>query len=110
MTRQLCGFPLWTAASIFASSLIITPAAAQENAPTNNCAPFATMAAGLAANWGEVPRVRALASAGGALVIFANDDSGTWTAIVVNQDGIGCIAAFGEAFEVLAEEIPGVDS
>jgi len=81
-----------------------SPAVAQ-----TQCGGVADVLAGLAATYGETPRVSALMTGGEVLVITAAPGGG-WTAIGVTADGQACILAAGEAFEVQEAEPPGDDS
>lgn len=73
--------------------LIGSPALAQQ------CAGFADVTAFLAEKYGEAVAVRGLDAAGNAIVMFANPDTGTWTAFIVTPDGNACRVADGVAFE-----------
>jgi hypothetical protein len=64
--------------------------------------------AGLAATYGEAPRVSALM--GPNVLIITAAPNGGWTAIEVKPNGESCIVAAGEAFEVMALPIPGDDT
>lgn len=75
------------------SLLIGSPALAQQ------CAGFADVSAHLAEKYGEAVAVRGLDAAGNAIVMFANPDTGTWTAFIVTPDGNACRVADGVAFE-----------
>jgi hypothetical protein len=78
-----------------------SPAIAQ--AP--QCAGLADALAGLAATYGEEPRVTAMMTGGNVLVITAAP-SGGWTALEVRPDGTACIVAAGEAFGTIAPGDP----
>lgn len=71
------------------------------------CAPVADALAGLAANYAEAPRITALMGAN--MLIITASPAGGWTALEIKPDGQACIVAAGEAFEVQAAPIPGVD-
>ena len=88
-------------ASILAACFAM-PAFAQEQ-----CAGVADALAGLAANYGEAPRISALM--GSTVLIITAAPSGSWTALEVHPDGKACIVAAGEAFEVQDAPAPGVD-
>lgn len=75
--------------------LIGSPAIAQD------CGGFADVTAYLSEEYGETVAVRGLDAAGNAIVMFANPDTGTWTAFVVTPDGNACRVADGVAFEQL---------
>ena len=78
----------------------VTPAFANPN-----CANVAEALAGLAANYGEAPRVTALMTGGNMLIITAAPGGG-WTALEIKPGGEACIVAAGEAFEVVPQGDP----
>ena len=78
------------------------PAVAQQQ-----CAGLADALAGLAKNYSEAPRVTALMGAN--MLIITAAPGGGWTALEVKPTGEACIVAAGEAFELQAAPIPGVD-
>lgn len=75
-------------------ALIGSPAVAQMQ-----CAGFADLAALYSEAHGETVAVRGLDTAGQAMIVLANPDTGTWTLLVVQPNGIACPIAFGDAFE-----------
>jgi len=64
-----------------------------------NCAGLPDALVNLAANYGEAARVTALMANGNLLVITVAPTGG-WTALDVQPDGLACIVATGEAFEI----------
>jgi len=54
----------------------------------------------LAEEFGETRRSRGLARGGGVVEIFANARSGSWTIVVTGADGVTCLLAAGEGFEI----------
>ena len=74
----------------------------------NNCAPHDQMVAVLASQYGET-RVSAALDLNNFLIeVFANETSGTWTALLTTPDMEACIAAAGTNYEDV-REAPGVD-
>lgn len=73
-----------------------TPAAAQ------TCAPYDAVSAALASSYGETLQTRALARSGYMLEIWANTETGTWTALAIGPDMIACQIDDGDAFELHA--------
>jgi hypothetical protein len=63
------------------------------------CAPFGLVLANMREKHGEVVSVRALNKQRNALVIFANPQTGSWTAFVVTPDGKACGVDSGEGFD-----------
>lgn len=64
------------------------------------CAPLIDVLHGLAVNYAETVRTRALTTDGALLMITASDTGG-WTAMIVSPDGTACLVAAGEAFELV---------
>lgn len=81
---------------------LTAPAFAEE------CGPVPDVLAGLAANYGEAPRVSALM--GPNVLIITAAPNGGWTALEVKPTGEACIVASGQAFEVQDAPAPGEDS
>lgn len=76
------------------------PAAAQ----SNNCGPRANVLQVLNGKYGESLRSRGISSRGDAMVeMYANLDSGTWTALVSYPDGRACIVGSGASWEEMNE-------
>lgn len=100
--KNLVAIPRTIALTVLA--LVTSPAHSQATSP--NCASFADLMDGLAANFGEQPRVTAMMTGGTALVITVAP-SGGWTALEVRPDGTACIVAAGEAFEIMDAQPPG---
>jgi hypothetical protein len=90
---------------LFVATLIlcatISPAVAQDP----NCANVANALAGLAANYGEAPRVTALMTGGNMLIITAAPGGG-WTALEIKPGGEACIVAAGEGFGTIPQGDP----
>lgn len=69
-----------------------TPPAAE------SCAPFAQVRQGLADKYGETPFSMGVVAAddgGGIFLITRNAETGTWTAIIVRENGNACGVAAG---------------
>jgi len=71
-----------------------------------NCAPHADAINFLATNFGETRQSIGIVNDGSVLEIYANTESGSWTAVMTQPSGISCFVAGGEAFEVTKEELP----
>ena len=72
------------------------------------CGERLNILAQLAGKYGESRRMMGL-GVNGVTEIFANDETGTWTATVTGTDGNTCLVASGRAFEAMAAPAPGVD-
>ena len=91
--------------TILLSALLALPAAAQ----TPQCTSLPDALAALQQRYGEVPRVSGLASNGSLMVITASE-AGGFSVLLVTPDGLACMVASGEAFEVIEAGKPGEPS
>lgn len=85
---------------------IMVLAAQQVQAQTPNCAPRPDVLQRLAETYGETRRGIGMAQQGAVMEVFASDDTGSWTITVTLPNGLTCLVAAGEAYEVLAEALP----
>lgn len=76
------------------SMLIGSPAVAQMQ-----CGGYADAVAFLFERYGETLTVQGIDGAGNVIAMFANPDTGTWTAFIVYPDGTACMASSGADFE-----------
>ncbi|WP_394707502.1 hypothetical protein [uncultured Celeribacter sp.] len=86
------------AALLMATTLTAAPASAQQN-----CAQRDQILDRLTSKYGESRQSIGLAPNSGVVEVFASDETGTWTILVTNPNGITCLIASGQAFETLAE-------
>ncbi len=63
------------------------------------CGGYADAVAHLSTAYGESIVVRGIDGAGAVVEMFANPDTGTWTALIVQPDGTACMVAAGGDFE-----------
>lgn len=63
------------------------------------CGGYADAVAFLSERYGEALTVQGIDGAGNVIAMFANPDTGTWTALIVYPDGNACMASSGQAFE-----------
>ncbi|MBR9763615.1 MAG: hypothetical protein GYB53_08850 [Rhodobacteraceae bacterium] len=89
------------------SSALAGSAAAQ--ATQRSCAPREVVVERLAEGYGETRKSIGLGSNNAMVEVFASDTSGTWTITMTSPQGITCLIASGQAFETLAEHLPGDD-
>ena len=85
----------------FLMSIYATPAEAQAN-----CVPRRVMVEQLWDQYGETRRSIGLSGHSALVETFANDQSGSWTIVVTTPDGLTCLVASGQAFELLNDELP----
>lgn len=85
---------------------IMVLAAQQVQAQTPNCAPRPDVLQRLAETYSETRRGIGMARQGTVMEVFASDETGTWTITVTLPNGLTCLIAAGEAYEVLVEALP----
>ena len=78
---------------VIALALFAGPVSAQ-----SNCLPISEMSAGLSDGYGEYVQTRAFTSDMRVIEIYANTESGSWTATLTTADGLACIVAHGTAY------------
>lgn len=73
---------------------ILTPA----QAPA--CGPSATVARNLAVGWSEeLVREELDEATGDARLLYANEDTGSWTFVVRSPDGVSCVILTGHGYK-----------
>ncbi len=82
--------------STLAILTIATPAISQVQ-----CADYKHIVNGLTNKYNEARQTMGIASTGQAVEMWANDETGSWTFIVINPTGRTCIGAHGENFETV---------
>jgi len=70
-----------------------------------NCAERSTVIEKLVDGYGENRQSIGLGANNSVVETFANLDSGTWTITVTMPNGITCLLASGQGFELLDEEL-----
>lgn len=96
--------------TLFTLIALLLATSAEAQAPAN-CGNRADIVQRLAEKYGET-LVFAGDDGHGALVeIYVSHESRTWTALVSNQSGVGCIAGAGQGFESFTPlpAVPGTD-
>ena len=91
------------ALSLGLAGLALLPDAARAAA---QCAPRDSVAASLAAEFGEVRRVIGLAQDNTVMELYAAADTGTWTLTVTLPNGLTCLVAAGNNFESTSATLP----
>ncbi len=64
----------------------------------------------LAATYGETRRSMGLANNSTVMEVYASEKTGSWTITVTLPNGLTCLVASGDGFEVLAETLPAKGS
>ncbi len=75
-----------------------------------NCAPREVVVERLAEKYGESRQSIGLGGQGMVMETFASAESGTWTITVTMPNGMTCLMASGQSYEVLAEALPATDN
>jgi len=70
-----------------------------------NCAPRETVIERLAEVYGETRQSVALATNNAVVETFASLSTGTWTITLTQPDGLTCIVASGQSFELVTESL-----
>ncbi len=74
------------------------------------CGLHAAMAAKLDMSYGEVRHGWGISGPQSIVEVWANDETGTWTILVVYTDGTACVRASGHVWTVEVHEIEGDDT
>lgn len=84
---------------IFVTALVascsLSPAYAQEDIA---CAPRAQAQQVMKEKYQEVPQVMGIDSFGNIIEFYGNSDTGTFTVLLTDQDGISCMVSYGVDF------------
>ncbi|WP_027256402.1 MULTISPECIES: hypothetical protein [Leisingera] len=89
---------------------VLTLAAAPAAAQSRNCAPRDTVIKRLAEKYGESRQSIGMGQKGMVMETFASENTGSWTITVTTPNGMTCLVASGQSYEVLAEALPNTDS
>ena len=95
--------PRWWAIGLTALAAVaaVAAACAQDQPRQIACLPLPALTERLLAKYGEQPAAEGITGNGAArLVIWANPNTGTWTAAVVVPAGTACLVGSGEGWEV----------
>lgn len=103
MKALIAPFALAAALTLPLLPTFIGPAAAQQQ---QTCKPRDEIVQILGEKYAESRRAYALAAPQQMLELFANAETGTWTALVTRPDGISCMVASGEHWTEV-DEAPG---
>ena len=86
--------------------LLILTACAPAHAQVPQCAPHESVVSGLAAGYGERRVMVAVISEEQTFEVYANEITGTWTAITVQADGLACLRTSGTDFDSTVATLP----
>ncbi len=87
--------------------LVSAPMAA---AQSQNCAPRDLVVKRLAEKYGESRQSIGMGQQGMVMETFASAETGSWTITVTTPNGMTCLVASGQSYEVLAEALPVQDT
>ena len=79
---------------------------AAQQAHARNCAPRDEVIKRLTETYGETRQGIGIARQGAVMELFASDQSGSWTITVTLPDGMTCLVASGQAYEMIADALP----
>lgn len=82
--------------ALAALAVLVTIASSTASAQGVPCGPSQALTARLAGEYGEAVTGGGIDAAGRLLRIFANAETGTWTAVVTSPEGLSCIVSSGE--------------
>jgi hypothetical protein len=88
---------------LIAGALALTPAA---DAATT-CGPHDRAVRNLSNKYGEAPIATGMVSPELVMEMFVNAETGSWTVIYTNLDGISCVVGAGTEFETLGSAPKG---
>ena len=91
----------------FATAAIAITLACPALAQGPNCAPRDVVVARLAERYGETRQSIGLGANNAVIEVFAAPDTGTWTITMTTPGGTTCLVASGQAYEALADALPG---
>lgn len=71
------------------------------------CGQRATVIERLADGWGERRQSIGLTANNSVMEMYANTETGTWTATVTHPNGVTCLVASGTNYETVSDALPG---
>ncbi|WP_224825612.1 hypothetical protein [Cognatishimia sp. MH4019] len=90
-------------AAIVLSIALQVPLMASPGIDGPRCAPRADVIGHLSERYGEGRKAYGLAANDTLVEVYASDESGSWTIIVSSPNGLTCLVASGQAFELAAD-------
>ena len=88
--------------ALTAATMMMAPAGGAY-AQAANCAPRTAIVERLATKYGESRQSMGLGTNNAVVEVFASADTGTWTILFTRPDGVACLIAAGQGFEMVAE-------
>lgn len=87
-------------------TLMLSATPAQSQAQPSNCAPRSIVIDRLADQYGESRQTIALTANQSLMEIYANEETGSWTATITQDGQISCMVAAGTFYDEVNEELP----
>lgn len=81
----------------------------QQESPPVKCGPLGKLEDILMRKYGESRGNAGLSNDGAVLGIYSSP-AGSWTAVIISPNGVGCVVASGEHWSVIKQQMPGADS
>ncbi|WP_412073887.1 hypothetical protein [Tritonibacter mobilis] len=92
-----------------AAGLALVVSSQMAAAQSQNCAPRDMVVKRLAERYGESRQSIGMGQQGMVMETFASNETGSWTITVTTPNGMTCLVASGQSYEVLAEALPVMD-
>jgi ABC-type transporter MlaC component len=89
-------FFVWITIFIFVILSMTNPVESQSS---QNCDQRGNLVSKLESQFSETQKIVALTGVNIVLEFFGNEETGTWTVLMVNEEGIACISAAGNYWE-----------
>ena len=99
---------LHLAALTAAAALFIATTSQASAQGTRNCGPRDAVVERLATGYGETRQSVGIGSNNAMVEVFASDETGSWTILVTQANGLSCLVASGQSFEEVAEALPAL--
>ncbi|OIQ31170.1 MAG: hypothetical protein BM562_08895 [Alphaproteobacteria bacterium MedPE-SWcel] len=92
------------------AGLALATSAQTAAAQGQNCAPRDLVVKRLAEKYGESRQSIGMGQQGMVMETFASGETGSWTITVTTANGMTCLVASGQSYEILAEALPAMDT
>jgi len=99
---------LHLAALTAAAALFIATTSQASAQGTRNCGPRDAVVERMATGYGETRQSVGIGSNNAMVEVFASDETGSWTILVTQANGLSCLVASGQSFEEVAEALPAL--
>ena len=93
----------------FGLAVMVLAAQTVQAQASQYCAPRDSVVKRLAERYGESRQSIGMGQQGMVMETFASNETGSWTITVTTPNGMTCLVASGQSYEVLAEALPVMD-